>query len=235
MLKRSTQIAAICVAALWGTAPVAAADPDPGPPVDPAVAVAGSSPVNDPPAPPDGAAAVPPGSTSYLKTADGWELSVSAANETLLPALPLTTALSSREYLVGGTFNGSVAGSGRTTLTGGILEVGYRIGCGITADNVDLDATANINPNMSFANGMDSGFSGVSGSVRVTLKAGVVNVIQVAKKSFNGTVARINIADVRIKIDLCAGQSFIQSYATLTSSTTDTEDISTYLGTVKVL
>ena len=173
-LKRSTQITALCVTALCVIMPVASADPDPAPPVDP-VAVAAISPADQaapPPPGPEGAVppgnpsylktpspadetappppgpegAVPPGNTSYLKTPDGWELRVSAVNETLLPVLPLTTALSSREYLVGGTFIGSIGGSGKTVLTGGVLEAGYRIGCGITADNVDLGSLVSVNP-----------------------------------------------------------------------------------------
>lgn len=261
-LKRSTQITALCVTALCVIMPVASADPDPAPPVDP-VAVAAISPADQaapPPPGPEGAVppgnpsylktpspsdetappppgpegAVPPGNTSYLKTPDGWELSVSGVNETLLPVLPLTTALSSREYLVGGTFIGSIGGSGKTVLAGGVLEAGYRIGCGITADNVDLAGLVSVNPNLSVA-GLTTGFPGLNGSLRVMLRPGIVNVIPVTNKKFKGIEARTNIAGLRIKIDVCAGQSFIQSYATLTSSTTDTADITTYLGTVKVL
>ena len=53
------------------------------------------------------------------------------------------------------------------------------------------------------------------------------------KKSFKGTSTRISITGVRIKTDYCAGQSFIRSYATLTSSTDNTDDVITYLGVTK--
>jgi hypothetical protein len=45
----------------------------------------------------------------------------------------------------------------------------------------------------------------------------------------------VNITGYRIKIDSCAGQSFIRSYATFTSSTDDTEDVVTYLGVTRAV
>ncbi|WP_285034145.1 MspA family porin, partial [Mycolicibacterium sp. lyk4-40-TYG-92] len=39
--------------------------------------------------------------------------------------------------------------------------------------------------------------------------------------------------DVHIKVDGCLGQSFLRSYATLTSSTADTDDIVAYYGITK--
>jgi len=38
---------------------------------------------------------------------------------------------------------------------------------------------------------------------------------------------------VRIKTDQCAGPSFIRSYATVTSSTDNTDDVVAYCGTAK--
>lgn len=49
----------------------------------------------------------PPAST---KTPDGWELRLSAKDETHVVIPPLTTALSSREYVVGGTYTGALIG-----------------------------------------------------------------------------------------------------------------------------
>src|SRR5205814_8036381 len=104
-----------------GTAPLAAADPpadDVGPPPDTGVV-----------------ASAEPG---IVTTPDGWVLTVVASNETQLPVAPLTTAVSSREYLVGGTFTGTVTGNGKTSLNGGVLEAGYQIGCGIELGQVRL-------------------------------------------------------------------------------------------------
>ena len=66
------------------------------------------------------------------------------ANETELPVAPLTTAVSSREYLVGGTFTGTVTGGGKTKLSGGTLEAGYQIGCGIELGQVRLIGQAGV-------------------------------------------------------------------------------------------
>ena len=46
-----------------------------------------------------------------MTSPDGWVLTVVAKDETQLPVAPLTTATSSREYLVGGTFTGTVTGA----------------------------------------------------------------------------------------------------------------------------
>src|SRR6476659_5341954 len=129
MLNR---IAALAVCALipLGTAPLAAAQPPPpGEPLPP---------------PPDTGvvASAPPG---VVTTPDGWVLTVVAKDETQLPVAPLTTAVSSREYLVGGTFTGTVTGGGKTSLSGGTLEAGYQIGCGIELGQVRLIGQAGIN------------------------------------------------------------------------------------------
>src|ERR1700752_3599747 len=127
MLNRVAALAACSLIPL-GTAPIALADPpadDPGPPPDTGV-VASADP---------GVVTSPAGGT----------LTVVAKDETQLPVAPLTTAVSSREYLVGGTFTGTVTGSGKTSLSGGVLEAGYQIGCGIELGQVRLIGQAGIN------------------------------------------------------------------------------------------
>ena len=44
---------------------------------------------------------------------------------------------------------------------------------------------------------------------------------------------RVTLKDTHIKVDGCVGQSFLRSYAVLTSSTTDTDDIVAYYGVTK--
>jgi hypothetical protein len=134
MLNRFATLAAMCMLVPAGTAPSATADPNSDPP---------ATPVADTASPPDADAAplldngvVASAEPGILTTPEGWTLTVSGKDETELPMPPLTTALSSREYLVGGTFTGSVTGKGGSTLTGGTLEAGYQIGCGINSGNV---------------------------------------------------------------------------------------------------
>jgi MspA len=121
MLNRVAVVAASMLFPL-GVAPAALAQPapadDPGPPPDNGVVAS-----NEP---------------AVVTTPDGWVLNVAATNESELPVAPLTTAVSSREYLVGGTFTGTITGSGKTTLNGGSLEAGYQIGCGIELGQVRL-------------------------------------------------------------------------------------------------
>lgn len=161
------------------------------------------------------------------------------SNESQLPVAPLTTAITSREYLVAGTFTGSVTGDGTTKLTGGTLEVGEQIGCGIVADEGEITPGASFTPSIKIPltpalSGIGDG-TGVSLQGKVYLKPGTVTPVAIDKKTFKGTSTRISVTGVRIKTDYCAGQSFIRSYATLTSSTDNTDDVITYLGVTKAV
>jgi hypothetical protein len=224
MLNRFAMLAAVCVALAVVVAPLALADPPPPP--DPAVV-----PVNATnPLPPEGG--VPSGPPGVLDTPDGWHLEVIGANETQLPVAPLTTAISSREYLIAGTFTGKITGGGKTKLTGGSMEAGEQIGCGIISDETEINPGASLTPGLS-AIGLPSVSAGISLQGKVYLKPGTVTTVAIDKKSFKGTSTRITITGVRVKTDQCAGQSFIRSYATLTSSTDNTDDVITYLGVTK--
>ena len=204
-----------------GMAPLAVADPPPD----------GSGPAGPVPS-------APPG---VLRTPDGWTLTVQGQNESMEPVAPLTGSVASREYLVDGVFTGSITGGGSTKLAGGTLEAGYQIGCGILADDIESLSTAQITPGIAIPFiGATSPFpltlsANIAEQIKIDLKPGVVNIVPVDKKSFKGTVPKIQITGLRIKFDLCAGQSFIRSYSTLTSSTADTDDVITYLGVTKVV
>ena len=118
---------------------------------------------------------------------DGWVLTVAAKDETQLPVAPLTTAVSSREYLVGGTFTGTVTGSGKTSLNGGVLEAGYQIGCGIELGQVRLigQVGSTRRPTRSPPAWSRPGCSfPLSGTIEIHPKPGTVSTVTVDKKSF---------------------------------------------------
>jgi hypothetical protein len=211
---------ATCMLIPLGTAPVAWADPpaDDGPPPDTGVVAS-----NDP---------------AIVTSPDGWVLTVVAKDETQLPVAPLTTAVSSREYLVGGTFTGTVTGKGKTSLSGGTLEAGYQIGCGIELGQVRLIGQAGISTSGSSLTGgiVPTGLTfPISGTLEIHPKPGTVTNVTVDKKSFKAAPVRVTLKDTHIKVDGCVGQSFIRSYATLTSSTTDTDDVVAYYGVTKAV
>jgi hypothetical protein len=217
MLNRVAALAACSLIPL-GTAPLALADPpadDAGPPPDNGVV-----------------ASAEPG---VVTSPDGWTLTVAATNETQLPVAPLTTAVSSREYLVGGTFTGTVTGGGKTSLNGGVLEAGYQIGCGIELGQVRLIGQAGVQVNFGTLTGLvPTGVSfPLSGTIEIHPKPGTVSTVTVDKKTFKAAPVRVTLKDTHIKVDGCVGQSFIRSYATLTSSTTDTDDVVAYYGVTK--
>jgi hypothetical protein len=232
MLNRFATLAAVCMLVPTGAAPLALADPPDPAPVTPA---ADSAP--PPPGGPNGP--VPSGPPGVLRTPDGWTLNVTGQNESMEPVAPLTGFAASREYLVDGTFTGSITGGGGTKLTGGTLEAGYQIGCGILADDIESISTAGITPGVTglFGTAVPSPSlsANLSEQIKIDLKPGTVNIVSIDKKSFKGTVPRIQITGLRVKFDACAGQSFIRSYSTLTSSTDNTDDVITYLGVTKVV
>ena len=200
------------------TAPFASADPEDGPPPDNGVV-----------------ASAEPG---VVTTPDGWVLTVVAKDETQLPVAPLTTAVSSREYLVGGTFTGTVGGKGKTSLKGGTLEAGYQIGCGIELGQVRLIGQAGISTSGSSLTGgiVPTGVSfPISGTIEIHAKPGTVSTVTVDKKEYKAAPVRVTLKDTHIKVDGCVGQSFLRSYATLTSSTEDTDDVVAYYGVTKAV
>jgi MspA len=219
--KRFTALTVVCLMNALGAAPVARAEPVPAPPVQP-VADTG-------PPPPSGVVASgPPG---ILDTPDGWHVEVSARDETQLPVAPLTTAISSREYLVGGTFVGKVTGSGTTAVTGGTLVAGYQIGCGVLADQFAIEPSVGLDLGLP-----EPDFDGEFGiDASIDLLPGQISVVDIADMKFDGTEARVTIAGLRVNFDRCVGQSFIRSHATLAVSTKDTEDVITYLGVTKIV
>ena len=129
MLNRIATLAAVCMLVPTAAPALASADPD-------------APDVGAPPTTGQVASEVP----GIAHTSDGRTLTVSAKDETQLPVAPLTTALSSRDWLVGGTFLGDVTGS----TNGGTLEAGYQIGCGVAMDKIKLDGSIGVSAGNSF-------------------------------------------------------------------------------------
>lgn len=243
MLVRPLALLSACVLTCVLAAPVASAEPE----VEP---VAADAPPPPPPPEPEGAPvddgrveSSPPKTT---KSPDGWTLTVSAKDETQRVIAPLTTAVSSREYEVGGTYNGSLAGPEESEPPQGTLEVGYQIGCGIdmsTSNGVTLTGSVGITPSLGLG-GVDvvsplpEGLvpivlTPVTGGMAIALKPGIVNVVPVSKKEFKGDKPWIMVDGFHIKIDGCVGESFIRSYAFLTRSTDVSDAIAAWYGMTK--
>jgi hypothetical protein len=196
--------------------------------------------------PPEGTVASTP--PAHTETPDGWTLTLSAENETQTAIPPLTTALSSREYVVGGTFSGDLAGPEAGEPPSGILEVGYEIGCGIdmsTSNGVSLTGSAGFNPNIGIIgtdiispmpDGIGPVIGGnIGGGVTIGLKPGIINVVPITEKEFTGAAPWVMVSNFRIKIDGCVGQSFIRSYAILTHETEMSEAVLAWYGTTTIV
>lgn len=253
---------AAVVGTLMMTALPAAADPEPPAPDVAATDVAATDVVATDVAATDGvvipiavAEATPPVDDGKVESSPpqtttapgGWTLTISSEDETQRVVAPLTTAISTREYAVGGVFNGSLEGSDGE-VPEGILEVGYQIGCGIdmsTGGGVLITGTAGVSPSIGYF-GLD--FPGVlpdglvpgiganlGGGVTVGLKPGLVNVIPVTKKEYKGSAPWVSISNFRVKIDGCVGESFIRSFVTLTRSSDDGEAILSWYGVTKAV
>ncbi len=232
MFKTLATLTAACV--LTGGAPLASAEPVPSPLPLPAAADNPRPPVEGEPGPALDTGVVASEPPASVTTPDGWVLTLAAEEETQLPIPPLTTATSSREYLAGGTFIATVKGGGGTKLKGGTVEAGYQIGCGIALSGVRLTGSVGLSSSIG-----QSGLGNISmplvGNIEVRPKPGEVINVSVTKKKFKGTQSRITLKDVHIKIDGCIGQSFLRSYAVLTSTTSGTEDIIGYYGVTKTV
>jgi len=234
-------VAVAAVVTVMMTAGPASADPDPVTPDGSTATVAAAEvapPVDD-----GKVASTPPATT---KAPDGATLTISAKDETQMPAAPLTTAISTREYIVGGVYNGMVKGSEETPK--GILEVGYQIGCGIdmsTSNGVSLTGTAGINPSIGYfgldfpgvlPDGLVPAIAGnIGGGITVGLKPGIINNVPVTKKEYRGAEPWVSISNFHVKIDGCVGESFIRSYATLTKSTELGDAILSWYGVTKAV
>lgn len=218
--RTATLVATLCGVSGLVSSP-ASAQPDPG-----------VQPVADVAPPPVGA--VPSGPPGTVVTPDGWQLTVAARDEFQVAVAPLTTALSSREYLVAATFVGSVTGSGSSPLSGGTLEVGYQIGCGISLNVVKLNGSVGITPSVT-PTGLGNTRLPVTAQIEVFPQPGEIITVQLTQKDFTGTDPRVTVKDVHVKIDGCIGQSFLRSYAVLTSSTEAADDIVAYYGVAKVV
>ena len=213
---------------LAAATPLAGANPTEGQPVPVMPAADGAAPAVE------ASGAVPSSAPGVLTTPEGWVLSVAASDETQQSVAPLTTALSSREYVVGGSFMGTVKGAGTAALAGGVLEAGYQIGCGVNADVVDARFGGSLTPSGSLGGSPSLG-GNLFAQIRPTLKPGTTTIVPVTKMDYKGDSARVTITALRIKIDSCVGQSFIRSYATFTSATADTQDVVSYVGVTKAV
>ena len=127
------------------------------------------------------------------------------------------------------------------TVNGGTLEVGYQIGCGIRMDYgmrlsgaIGVTAGPSFNPAAATPIGLGNVNFPIIGGVEVFPRPGEVIDVAVDVKVFNGTQARVTVKDIHMKVDGCVGASSLRSYAVLTSSGTDTDDIVAYYGVTKV-
>jgi hypothetical protein len=237
-MMRSAAIAAVIVIALAGPASADPIDPA-GPDIQPVADVEAAPPADD------GKVASSPPITDT--SPDGWTMTVGGRDEVQSGIAPLTTAISTREYQVSGTFTGSLKGPGGGPAKG-VLEVGYQIGCGIemtTGNGVLLSGQAGANAGLGVGVipgvGRITDFivpsvgANIGGGVAISLKPGLVNIVPITKKSFVGTAPWVGIHKFRIKIDGCVGQSFIRSYATLAKSNDDGDGILSWYGVTKTI
>jgi hypothetical protein len=238
---RCLTLVAACVAMSALLAPSASADPEADPVVDAAATV--PAPDGAPPGEPGPVDLVESSPPATTKSPDGWTLTVSAKDETQRVIQPLTTAISTREYEVGGLFNAKMEGPEGAEAPEGTFEVGYQIGCGIdmsTSNGVVMSGSLGFSPGLGLAGlgtaavtGIPTGIAPISGSLAVALKPGIINIVPVSKKDFEGAEPWIQITGFRVKIDGCVGESFIRSYAFLTRSTKVSDAILGYYGVTK--
>lgn len=246
MLCRLLAVLSACALVGASVPPLAGADPEVEPVADVVPPPPEAVPPPPPPPPPDDGRveSSPPATTS---TPDGWTLTLAARDETQQITAPLTTAISTREYTVGGIYSAVLTvPEDSDEEPQGTLEVGYQIGCGIdmsTSNGVSLTGTMGVTPSIALLGvdgvsplpeGLTPGAStNLGGGVTVGLKPGLINVVPVTKKDFVGAEPWVMINNFRVKIDGCVGESFIRSYAFLTRTTAESDAILAWYGVTK--
>jgi hypothetical protein len=75
----------------------------------------------------------------------------------------------------------------------------------------------------------------ITGKIEIHPKPGTVSTVAVDKKDYKAAPVRVTLKDTHVKVDGCVGQSFLRSYATLTSATADTDDVVAYYGVTKAV
>jgi len=236
VLVRRGAAMAVSVVLTAALAPPAGADPDDDAAPAEAVTAVAAAPAAPPAPAADGPVAS--GTPATVNTPDGWTLALGARDESQVPVAPLTTAVSSREYLASGTFVASLVGPEEAR---GLLEVGYEIGCGVdmsTSNGVTLAGSSGITPSVGLSGPLGALpttvvpliATPVNGVITVGLKPGFVIVVPVDKKEFKSAKPWVMISNFHVKIDGCVGQSFIRSYATLTRQTDESDVVLSYVG-----
>lgn len=114
-----------------------------------------------------------------------------------------------------------------------------------TSNGVSLTGTVGLSPSLGVLgtdfispapDGIVPGLGGnIGGGITVGLKPGIINIVPVTKKAYEGASPWVMISNFHIKIDGCVGQSFIRSYAFLSRSTKMSDAIVAYYGETKVV
>jgi hypothetical protein len=215
-----------CVSIGFAGAAPAAADPGTAPAVNGPTDPVANAVVPPPPVDDGRVQSTPPVTT---KSPDGWTLTVSAHDETELPVPSMMDEVATREYIVGGVFNGSVHAPAGAGTPRGTLEVGYQTAC-----QVDTQLPAYLTFGSAPNTASDLSLFGPS----------IVTTVPVDTKEFSGGDPWVMISAFSITIDGgvsshqdtgCIGQSFIRSYATLTAWTDTSNVTQSYYGTTKVI
>ena len=133
------------------------------------------------------------------KSPDGWTLTVSARDETQRVIAPLTTAISTREYEVGGIYSGSLLGPEGDEGAQGTLEVGLSDWLRHRYEHVNgVSLTGTMGLSRLGVVGTDiisplpEGFipaigNNIGGGMTVGLKPGLINTVPCRRRSSRAT------------------------------------------------
>ncbi|MFI9508395.1 MspA family porin [Nocardia sp. NPDC052566] len=185
-----------------------------------------------------GSASADPVADKYRQvlTRDGWTLSVSKTGETLDRWPNLAGSPVSREGFVSLEAVAEITGSGRRPVTAGTITLGYQIGCAVDVSNgVTLGLGFSIGPNASvtisqFPGVNIGGQASVNPNISTTLKPGAITTVPFGSKPLAESQGSISAGQVEIKVDACAGQVTIRSFATAAISTPTADNSITVYG-----
>lgn len=174
-----------------------------------------------------------PAHEQSITTPDGWQVAVGHRDEIVNRVVPLNGIGTTREVFVTNQAYGKLGGGG-APLEGAVLKTGYHLGCAVNITSVTLGAsvTAGISPGIIISPSIPTPTVGatigpnlsVAPSFTVAMAPGQVVDLPLGEKPLQGPEAFITNRDAHVKVDGCAGQASIRSYAIIAVKSSAADD-----------
>lgn len=171
-------------------------------------------------------------------TIDGWNLTVSLANESINTVPNLAGAQNSREAFMTLGARAVIDGAGSHPISAASFEAGYQVGCQVdVSQGLQLGGTGQLIGSVGIT-GMSpqiSGTSSVGGFMQTNLQPGVITTLKMGAMPLVAHSGYLDMQEVHVKVDACGGPVTVRSYATMAVGTDVQQSQVSVYGDPKVL